>query len=590
MKIIIFVIGLFLFLPHQLFALDLYVAPDGNDANPGTKEKPFRTLPAARDSIRKVNKTMTEDIVVYIRGGLYSIKETIEFAPQDSGFNGHKVIYRAFSDETPVFSGGIELTNWTLYNKDKNIYQSKVPKGIYRQLYINGKRAVRARSPNKTSDATFGPYLKVNPTQQRELKISKEDWNIVLGIKDISEVELVVVSHWYQQRILVAKHRATKNDVIVTPVNSAKVMTKPVKFYDDSGFFFENSVHFIDQAGEWYHDRLTDQIFIAMPENTTPSSISVVIPRTEVLLDINGTVTRKVANLEFWGITFEATVWSDFSDQSINFTQFAQAVVNKARGVLTAGINTKNTQNIAFRNNTIRKMGGNAFYLENADDSDIEGNKIYQIAANGIVIDKEIINPKSDEQSSGVAIWNNHIQQAGQDYSNGGAVLANNVRGLIVEHNLINNMPYSGIQICNHSLKVVDIGCIDNRVCYNHVHHVMQLHDDGGGIYALGGIQKGTVIAENLLHNISRGEWGGTYPISMIYLDKYASKIMVRDNVIRGGKAEERNGAEGNYFFRNVQSDKHVESNAGIKHGYNPRLSSCQPTVGNDDIKLTANK
>lgn len=590
MKNIIFLMGILLFFPQQSFALDLFIATDGNDTNPGTKEKPFRTLPAARDAVRQINKAMTEDIVVYIGGGLYNITEAIEFSPQDSGFNGHKVVYRAFGDEIPVFSGGIELTNWTLYNKEKNIYQSKVPKGIYRQLYINGKRAVRARSPNKTSDTTFGPYIRANPTEQRELKISKDDWNAVAGIKDISEVELVVVSHWYQQRILVAKHRTTDTYVVVTPVNSDKVMTKPINFYDNSGFFFENSLHFVDEAGEWYHDRKTNQIFISMPVNTVPDNMSVVIPRTEVLLNVAGTVGNKVKNLEFLGITFETTAWNDFSDQSINFTQFAQKAVHETRNVLPASINAIHTQNIAFRNNTIRRTGGNAIYLENADDSDIEGNRIYQIAANGIVIDKEIINPKAEEQSSGIAIWNNHIHQVGQDYSNGGAILANNVRELIVEHNLINNMPYSGIQICNHPIGVSDIGCGDNRVCYNHVHHVMQLHDDGGGIYTLGGIQKGTVIAENFLHDISSGEWAGSYPVSMVYLDNYTSQIMVRDNVIRGGKAEQRNGAIGNYFVRNVQSNKNVESNAGIKNGYNPRLGSCPSKVGEDGIKLKTTK
>ncbi len=590
MKTTVFVIVFLLFLPYQLFAIDLYVAADGDDANPGTKEKPFRTLPAVRDAIRKINKTMTEDIVVYIRGGLYNITETIEFLPQDSGFNGHKIIYRAFNDETPIFSGGIELKNWTLYDKDKNIYQSKVPEGIYRQLYIDGKRAVRARSPNKNSDSTFGPYLKINPTQQRELKISKEDWKTVADIKDISEVELVVVSHWYQQRILMAKHRIVKNEIIVTPVSSEKVMTKPIKFYEGSSFFFENSMHFIDQDGEWYHDRQKDIIFIARPEKTASSSINAVIPKTEVLLNVTGTLTHKVANLEFWGITFEASAWSGFSDQSINFTQFVQKAVHERRSILPASINAVHTRNLAFRNNTFRHMGGNAIYLENSDDADIEGNRIYQVAANGIIIDREIINPKEDEQSSGVAIWNNHIKQAGQDYSNGGAILANNVRGLMVEHNLINNMPYSGIQICNHPRGVSDIGCGDNRVCYNHIHHVMQLHDDGGGIYTLGGIQKGTVIAENFLHDITSGEWAGSYPVSMIYLDNYTSQIMVRDNVIRGGKAEERNGAIENYFVRNVQMNKNIENNAGIKNGYNPRLSSCRPEVGDDDIKLNKSK
>ena len=84
-------------------------------------------------------------------------------------------------------------------------------------------------------------------------------------------------------------------------------------------------------------------------------------------------------------------------------------------------------------------------------------------------------------QSSG--IWNNHIRKCGQDYTNGGGLLAHNVRGLIVEHNHIHDMPYSGMQIGNQPGGMKNVGCGDNRIRYNHVHHCCQLHDDGGGIY-----------------------------------------------------------------------------------------------------------
>ena len=50
------------------WATGFYVAPDGKDGNPGTKEKPFATVEAARDAVRKINAKMTEDIVVVRKG------------------------------------------------------------------------------------------------------------------------------------------------------------------------------------------------------------------------------------------------------------------------------------------------------------------------------------------------------------------------------------------------------------------------------------------------------------------------------------------------------------------------------------------
>ncbi len=82
------------------------------------------------------------------------------------------------------------------------------------------------------------------------------------------------------------------------------------------------------------------------------------------------------------------------------------------------------------------------------DDSDIEGNDFHDIAANAIEIDALATpNPPPELQSENVAIWNNGFRHAGSVYSNGGAVLAHCVKGLIVEHNDISDMPYSGMQV-----------------------------------------------------------------------------------------------------------------------------------------------
>src|SRR3990172_13209867 len=64
-----------------------YVSPSGRDSNPGTEALPFQTIEKARDTIRTVNRNMTGDITVYVRGGTYVIDRPILFGPQDSGSN-----------------------------------------------------------------------------------------------------------------------------------------------------------------------------------------------------------------------------------------------------------------------------------------------------------------------------------------------------------------------------------------------------------------------------------------------------------------------------------------------------------------------
>ncbi|UJF34297.1 DUF1565 domain-containing protein [Paenibacillus hexagrammi] len=125
-----------------------YVDPsNGNDANPGSLSSPFRTIERARDAVRVINANMSDDIIIYLRGGKYEMSETWQLTEVDSGTNGHNVVYQAYPGEVPILSGGRNITGWVLYDTDRNIYKAIVGSDIEtRQLYVNGKRAVRARS------------------------------------------------------------------------------------------------------------------------------------------------------------------------------------------------------------------------------------------------------------------------------------------------------------------------------------------------------------------------------------------------------------------------------------------------------------
>jgi hypothetical protein len=84
-----------------LFARDYYVATDGNDANPGTIEKPFATLEKARDTIRqtKARALTASGITVYVRHGSYFRTQSFTLTEQDSGEQGKAITYRAYPGE-----------------------------------------------------------------------------------------------------------------------------------------------------------------------------------------------------------------------------------------------------------------------------------------------------------------------------------------------------------------------------------------------------------------------------------------------------------------------------------------------------------
>ncbi len=93
-------------------AIELYVAPDGDDANPGTIERPFATLEQARAAVRELKQQgalPNGGVAVYLRGGVYPRREAFALDDADSGTFEAPVVYRSYPGETAVLSGGAQV-------------------------------------------------------------------------------------------------------------------------------------------------------------------------------------------------------------------------------------------------------------------------------------------------------------------------------------------------------------------------------------------------------------------------------------------------------------------------------------------------
>lgn len=559
------------------FALELFVAPDGDDAADGKVSRPLRTLDGARMAVRRLGGHENEDVSVFFRAGRYPFKKEVVFEPRDSGPGNGRVVYQSFKGETVIFDGCESVRGWSLFDRSRGIYRARIDSTGIRQLYVDGRPAVRSRHPNSEVGDSFGPFLPLRVVSASEVSMANKDWKST-GLTGAEQgVELVVVSHWYQQYLRYEGLRTTGDDAQLTLSGPAQRMNKPLPFYVGSVFRFENALELVDQANEWYFDERSQYAYFKPASGLAPDDSSVMFPVVSRLVDMVGKVQAPIQNVEFSGITFQCSNWTYPSRHGINLTQFSQPVGleegEKREGYPGGMVRVSHARQVAFRNSIFRFAGASAIqFVEDVDESDLEGNKIYDIAGNAIEIDSHALrNPPPERQSEGVAIWNNEIFRVGQSYTNGGALLANNVRGLIVEQNWIHDLPYSGMQICNQpGGEDREVGCEGNRVRFNRVNDCMLLHDDGGGIYFLGGVQRGSVISENYIFNIKRSRWAGNYPVDSIYMDNFTSSVLVYGNVVRGGAAAERNGARGNFLGGNVQDNDAVETNSGIRPGFKP--------------------
>ena len=134
-------------------ATELFVAIDGNDANPGTKDRPLATIAKAQELVRqKIAAGLRGDVTVLLRAGTYRLQQPLVFGSQDSGTAEHAVVYAGYPGESVVVSGGQNITGWKKGSGD--VWTAQVDTAAWqkqplRHLFVNGRRAVRARTPNQ---------------------------------------------------------------------------------------------------------------------------------------------------------------------------------------------------------------------------------------------------------------------------------------------------------------------------------------------------------------------------------------------------------------------------------------------------------
>ncbi|MHC4758219.1 MAG: hypothetical protein ACYTE8_06155 [Planctomycetota bacterium] len=176
----------------QSFAADIYVSPSGDDSNPGTKESPLKTFQAARDKVRTINEDV--DITVYFRDGYYTFKEPVKLTIKDSGSENRKIIYKAYENEKPVFTSGVQVKGWKKISSDDLAYKA-LPDNAKKNVYI-------AQIPDK---------LKSNPTDGLfRILIDRENDYLQRGIYSIAGQ---ILTHWtseYSRMVENAKYYSSE--------------------------------------------------------------------------------------------------------------------------------------------------------------------------------------------------------------------------------------------------------------------------------------------------------------------------------------------------------------------------------------------
>lgn len=583
-------------------AIDFHVSPNGNDAAEGTLTAPFKTLEQAQRAVRGVNKSMKEDINVYLHEGTYQLTSTLRLSNADGGTNSHYVRYMAAPGETPLVTGGIPVNGWELFDAEKNIWCAKDVVGRFRQLYVNGKKAIRARHPNvkPNGDHYFNRLAKVDTTG-RAFDVYTDQ---IKKLENIKKSEIHVMVAWADQTLRIDDVKYNGNTCKIIPQDPERTrlfrraypmlgtafMSNPPK---QQCYYLENDMSLLDMEGEWYLDEDTNTLYYMPRDGEDMSTANVVAPNIETLIEVKGESTKdKVQNISFSGIVFAHTNYLRPSNEgflNLQAGQFAVNVVEDWRGLLksnefmlwhpSAGIEVTNASRVIFEDNIFTQMAATGLdFTSGTNDTRIEGNVFTEIGGSSISVGKfapdsltEIhkgYNPSDkDEICTRDTVKNNYVHNTTNEIQGGVPILGGYPRYIVIEHNEVSYANYSGISV-GFGWTTNETAMDGNKINYNEIHHIARLLCDGAAIYTLSNQGKNGQIMYNYSHDINGSDWAD-YWTCPIYQDEGTSGFEIAYNVaVNAPKGTACNACGQNYAHDNDGFDQKVVDNAGIEAKY----------------------
>ena len=614
----LFVTAVCILCSHWLLAGEIWISPKGSDFNDGTRQSPKATLTSALRQAREWRRTednrIQGGITIYMEGGTYAFHEPVFIRPEDSGTKESPTIIRSVGDEKVILSGGISINGW---KKQGKVWVADVPafKGRpldFRQLWVNGKKAVRARdvedfekmnricSVDEKNEILYVPAVSI-----RRLIDNK-------GNLKAKYAEMVLHQMWCVANLRIRSVEVQGDSAAIrfhqpeSRIQFEHPWPRPMVTTDghNSAFYLTNARELQDVPGEWYHDIDARKVYYYPREGEKMQEAEVIVPAVETLVRVEGTLDRPVRHIRFEKITFSYTTWMRPSEKGHVPLQAGMYLTDGYRiepkmqrdylnhpldnqgwlGRPAAAVRVVAARQIDFERCRFEHLGSTGLdYEEAVQGGVVRGCLFLDIAGNGLLVGS--FSPAAHETHlpydpadrrevcTQQQINNCYFTEIGNEDWGCLAIAAGYVGDVNIEHNEISEVPYSGISLGWGWTQTVN--CMrNNRVHANLIHHYAKHMYDVAGIYTLGSQPK-SYVTENCVHSIYKpGYVHDPNHWFYLYTDEGSSFITVRDNWTEGEKYLQNANGPGNVWENNgPKVDSVIRERAGLEAGYKDLLN-----------------
>ena len=470
-----------------------------------------------------------QPITIELAAGDYFLPDTIRIGAEVSAVT----IEPAAGAKVRVF-GGVRVTGFVedTYNGTPCL-SAPIPKGAdgkylkFSDFYVNGTRGDYTRYPEEG-------YLYPLDVENKEGQLfSGSHWFIAApgdfptGMKNPEQVIVSYCHYWIDEHSPIADYDEETGKVTFAycsrfNIAGGKGTSSGLEYY------LENVAETFGKPNQWYADE-GRIYYVPRDASITPDTIDAYVPTIHELFDISGTPEKPVKNIILRGLKMAVTKGDYGSLGSTSGKREAEQYASDPQAVSNAGgsIRFAYAADCAVEDGSLTNYGLHGVSIDNGCVGiRISGMTFRDGGAGGVRMIGCAHGAPAYEETHDCTVEDCVIDHCGRRYFAACGVLMMHTWRCTVTHCDIGNLYYTGVS-CGWVWGYSPNNAHDNRITKNHIHHLgMGMLSDMGGVYLLG-LQPGTIVSGNVIHDVYSKNYGGW----ALYTDEGSSFMTLENNI-----------------------------------------------------------